>query len=470
MSKYKSLMTDTMLFALGNLGSKFILFFLLPIYTYTMSKAEYGTVEYIETLTNLIYPIVSLVIYEAILRFTISQMEKKEEILLVGIIILLISSVLTVIATTVISDNSIIAEWKWFLCGNIIISMFFQLFMAYLKAIGKIKIYAILSMTSTFALALLNIVFLVIFKLGIVGYLFALLSSRTIICVWVITFGGICKGLLHTRISTKLLVRMVNYSAPLVINNVSWWIMQSLDKLMIKEILNMDALGLYTAASKIPALINMFVTIFSQAWRLSAIREYDSSKDMNFYSIILKIYSCFIPLVAFIIILLAKPFMKVYVSSEYFDAWLFIPLLVVGAAFSALSAFYESIYNALEKSARCMVTAIIAAMINFVLNYLMIPRIGIMGAVIATAISYGMITVCRIVDIYFMFPFKIYPVKMLINYGIIIFQAIVIGNRSVNSLHFVFLLILVINNISLINNLLKSFLIKIRKNNLNRRD
>lgn len=451
MNKYKGLITDTILFALGNLGTKFILFVLLPVYTYTMSVAEYGTVEYIETLTNLIYPIISLVINEAILRFSISQIEKREEVLRAGIIVLLISSILTIIAVTIIRENSIIGEWKWYFCFNIIISMFYQLIMAYIKATGEIKTYSILSIVHTFTLAVLNIFFLVWLKMGIEGYLRALLCSRSIICIWGIVFGGIGREFFRAKLNISLLIRMIKYSAPLVVNNISWWVMQSLDKLMIKEIVDVDALGLYTVASKIPALINMFVTVFSQAWRISAIREYDSKNDKNFYSTVLKVYSFFIPLVAAMVIVMIKPFMKIYVSEEFFDAWKYIPLLVVGASFSALSAFYESIYNALEKSTRCMITALIAASTNFVLNFIMIPKIGIMGAVIATVISYGLIAICRIIDIYFLFTFKIYPMKMLINYGTIILLSIFILKSKIECLFLV--VVIVVNNISLIKEL-----------------
>ena len=69
--KFKSLFSDTLIFAVGNILTKLILFVLMPIYTSAMTTSEYGTGELIYNTVELTLPIVTLCLYEAVFRFSI---------------------------------------------------------------------------------------------------------------------------------------------------------------------------------------------------------------------------------------------------------------------------------------------------------------------------------------------------------------------------------------------------------------
>ena len=76
-NKYKRLISDTVIFAIGNLGSKIILFFMVPLYTNYLSAEEYGTSDLVFTIAQLLMPFVSLVIFDAVLRFGLSKNAKN---------------------------------------------------------------------------------------------------------------------------------------------------------------------------------------------------------------------------------------------------------------------------------------------------------------------------------------------------------------------------------------------------------
>ena len=73
MSKYKKLLNNTLYFFVGNMGSKLLIFFLVPYYTYVLSTAEYGTADLITTTASLIIPVVTLSITEAVFRFSMDE-------------------------------------------------------------------------------------------------------------------------------------------------------------------------------------------------------------------------------------------------------------------------------------------------------------------------------------------------------------------------------------------------------------
>lgn len=62
-NKYNKLVKDTLIFALGSIGSKFILFFLVPLYTNCLTTEQYGIADLVFTIAQIFIPIISLVIF-----------------------------------------------------------------------------------------------------------------------------------------------------------------------------------------------------------------------------------------------------------------------------------------------------------------------------------------------------------------------------------------------------------------------
>ena len=91
MNSYKKLVNNSMIFAVGTLGSKLVTLLLVPLYTYYLSTAEYGTVDLVVTTINMLLPIVSWSVFEAVLRFSLDKQESPEETLINSLMIALIS-------------------------------------------------------------------------------------------------------------------------------------------------------------------------------------------------------------------------------------------------------------------------------------------------------------------------------------------------------------------------------------------
>ena len=102
MSRYKSLLKDTLIFAIGSIGTKLILFLMVPLYTNYMTSAEYGTADLIFTIAQLLVSILSVVIFDAVIRFGLSGGEKRENVLFVGFIRFVFSIILGAAITPVI--------------------------------------------------------------------------------------------------------------------------------------------------------------------------------------------------------------------------------------------------------------------------------------------------------------------------------------------------------------------------------
>lgn len=398
-SKIKSLIKDTFIFGLGVLGSKIILFLLVPLYTNVLTESEYGIADLIVTLEQLLLPFISLATYNGLLRYGMMKKYKKEDALLCSSIMFIIGVILTILLIPIFNLFGILTKWKVYLVIYIISMFFYTNSFVYLKIKEKNKVYATLGICKTLLLCMLNILLLLIFKTGIKGYILSNIISTVIISIFAFTYGNQLTDLKKANFNKKLFKLIVVFSIPFIFNDLSWWIINSSDKIMINILMGSSYLGIYTVSSKIPALINTIGTIFTQAWSISSIKEFEKENSCEFYTKIFKYYyiilfgscicfNCFI-----------KSFMTIYVGKNFFESWQYVPLLILSAVFVALSSFMGSLYSAIKKSKNIMMTAIIGAIINIVVNYILIIRIGIFGAVIGTVIAQLFILTSRMIDI-----------------------------------------------------------------------
>jgi len=425
-NKYKSLLKDTIIFAIGSLGSKIVLFFLVPLYTNFLSKSDYGISDLVFSSSQLLIPLASLVVGEAVIRFGLSRNAKKENVALSAFVVLMFAIIITIALTPIIGLYSVLSEWKWYLCVYVILSCFAEVERMYLKVKERNKSFSIINIISTLVLAIFNIFFIAFLRMGIKGYLLSNIIAQLVVVLVSFFASGLHKDLKKSFFDYKLTLDMVKYSSPLILGNVSWWVIHGSDKYMIEGFINSDALGLYTAATKIPSLINVFIGVFNQAWGISSIKEIEETEDTYFYYHVFELFYTLMFGVCIFLTSIIKPFMHIYVGTEFNDSWRFVPLLLVSAVYFSIQAFIGTLYTALKKTSCIMWTTLICAVVNVIVNFFCIPRIGVLGAVIGTLVSYFVITHIRLIDIKKHMKFVINNIKLTLNEVIIILQAVFI--------------------------------------------
>lgn len=425
-NKYGNLIFNTFIFALGSIGSKMISFFLVPLYTNVLSTSEYGTADLIMSCANITVPIAGLVIQDAVLRFGLSKKKQIGSVLKNAFFVFLGGSIFITIFTPLISMYAPLSNWGMYLTVISITNMANTIMFTYAKAKEKNVLYATMSIVHTLVLVALNILLLVVWKTGVKGYLIANIAGNVIPTIILFLATGAYKEVIEAPFDKNLFVDMLKYSIPLVANNLSWWILNSSDKVMIESALSASDLGIYTAASKIPGLLSIVTSIFSQAWTVSSIKEYDSDKDKAFYATVFKYFSIVMFFGATFVILILKPFMQVYVGTDFKDAWIYVPTLLLGAVFFSFGSFFGAIYGALRKNSAVAFTTILAAVINIVVNLIFIPIIGVAAAAISTAVSYVVMGLFRMLHSRKYYKFEINFVQFSINAFLITAEIILI--------------------------------------------
>lgn len=395
--KLKKLVSNVGIFAIGNLGSKLISFILIPIFTRYMSASSFGHVDIITTTINMLLPIVALSIADAIFRFVMDRDADQVQIFTTGIIFTLV-----MIGVSFFSFP-ILKFYHVDYAGKILIYLsagLLQLLLQnFVRGVGYVRLFAVNGLLSSLVLASVGIWKIVFNHAGIDGYLDALILSTFFSVFFLAVFSKSWIYFSLRKFNLSILKTMLLYSIPLIPNSFLWFFTNDASRYFIVAFLGLTANGLYAVATKLPTIINVFYTVFSQAWQISAVEEYENDKHGNFFTIVFNAnVSLSVVLIGGILIFL-KPIMSVFVAASYFSAWKIVPSLLFASFFSNLSSFLGTIYLATKKTAGIMKTTIYGMIANVLLNAVLIPLFGLQGAGIGAAIGFAFIAIIRLNDV-----------------------------------------------------------------------
>lgn len=444
-NKYKNLSINALLFTISSFGAKIISFLLVPLYTHVLSTTDYGQIDLVSTTVQLLIPILTLNIQDAVLRFALDESYDSDEVIGVGIKIVAISGIILGAALIILRYLGIIeVEQKYlvFLYWSFLLGVINNCFSMYLKARDKVKILTVCGLINTFLTCLLNIVFLLGLKWGVTGYLLANILGILAAVLGMYFGGGIYREAKFSK-NNELIKMMIPYSLPLVMNSVAWWLNNASDRYILTFFCGAAINGVYAVSYKIPTILSTLQTIFYNAWSISAITEFDKDDKDGFIGNIYSIYSC-ISFVGCSCILVANIWLaKLLYANEFFQAWRFVPPLLLGTVFNGIALFEGCIFTAVKKTKEVSNTTLIGAGINTVFNFVLIPNLGALGAAIATMLGYMFIWIVRTKRVLKIVNMKVDWKNQIISALILIIQAILALNEKNIEIQFICVIIII---------------------------
>ncbi len=423
-NKYTKLFSNTIIFTVGKFVSKLIVIFMLPFYTSYLTSAEYSTADLITNLCNLLIPMACLGVSEGIFRGAASKNVDKEAFFTNGALLMMIGSAVFLLLSPILNLVEYFNEYIWLIIIYVLASNIHSVCSQYVCAIGKTKLFASQGVLNTMLTVLLNILFLVGFDMGINGYVLSIVLADFLSTVFLVFSAKLYVAFIPKKISKDILKELLKFCLPLIPSTVFWWITGVSDRYMVAYFCSDEMNGLYAAAYKIPTLLNYVVIIFNDAWKLSAVAESDNREECTkFYSGVFKYYIAVMFAGGAILSVGAQIFAKILFAESYFVAWIYIPILSAATVFTALDTFLGSAYFTVKRTGMSFWTSFIGAAVNIGLNFMLIPSGGILGgaigASIATLISYFIVFIIRAVTMHKFIPFKMYPIRLIINTALI---------------------------------------------------
>lgn len=398
MNKYKKLIGNTVIFAIGSFSSKLLVFLLMPLYTRVLTTSDYGVMDIIVNTSNLLIPIVMVSINEGIIRFGLDRSVRKSDVFSTGLGVCLAGFFIFALFLPLMKKVEFISSYTMLIYAYVLAGCLKSVVSQFVRAIGYVKLYAFDGILSTFTTVVFNILLLVVFKWGINGYVLSTVLSNVLSVLFLFWIAGLKKFVKVREVSPAIAKAMLVYSLPLIPTTIFWWITNVSGRYMVTYYLGESANGLFSVAYKIPTVITMISGIFSQAWQISAVTEADDPGQTRFYSDIFSSYQTVVYMCASGVLLLIQPITHILVSEAFYPSWKYVPFLVLSVVFSCFVTFLGTFYMVAKKNAMALVTTCVGAALNLILNYFLIPKYGVNGAAFATFACYFTVFVLRAVD------------------------------------------------------------------------
>lgn len=388
MSKGKDLMKNTGILFIGKISTQFVSFLLLPLYTAKLSTGEYGKLDLYTTVANILIPIISLQLEQAVYRYLMTSEEDEKSVLSSTVFSLVLSAMLTTIIFIPIA-NRLSIQFASLILVYYLTMLFSTVLIQIPRGYGNYTLYTLVSFLSSSISIIFSVVFIVFFNQGIEGVLSASIISQAFSSVFIVY-----KLKLHRKISVKYcsfacLESMLEYSIPLVFNQISSWIVNYSNRMVIITFLGVSTNGIYAIANKFFTLITTTFNIYNTAWTESVTRALNDENRNEYYNKIFLVTTELLFAVSAGIIASIGIFFKYVIDAGYHDAYYQVPILVYAAVFSGLSANLGSIYIAYKKTKEISKTTFQTALINLVVHFALVNFIGLYAASISTLISFA---------------------------------------------------------------------------------
>lgn len=392
----KAVARHSSIYMMATILNKVVSFLMIPIYTRFLVPADYGTIELLGLTTDIIGMVVSIGIADAMYRFYFEYESDRDRNEVISTSIFTFGSI-ALISLFFLSFSSHFLALKmldsqkyyyYFLMAfsSLWFNTIVQMGYSYLRIQEKSGTYLIYSLCRLLFGLSLNIYLVAIVQMGVLGVLLStLISSITFSIALVITILYKTK----IRFSFFKCKELLKYGAPLIPTNLAAFIVHASDRFFIKNYFGLSETGIYSLGYKFGNLPNNFIAApFMQIWEIRFFKYY---KDENAHIIFGKIftYLCFLVLFAGLgISVLIKDALMIMSASSYWSAFKIVPIILLSyIVFSFQYYFNMGIYIMKETKYLAYIN-MSNAVLNIILNFILISRYGIWGAAFATLICF----------------------------------------------------------------------------------
>ncbi|MBR1524199.1 MAG: oligosaccharide flippase family protein, partial [Lachnospiraceae bacterium] len=183
MNRSRYLLKNMSLFTISNVASKLLVFFLVPFYTNVLTESDYGIADVMQATLLLTVPLLSINAGEAALRFGIEESDKRGSILKSGLRRVLQSACLVYIICALLMLFMVPEIYKPYLMLFALLftcDAFYEFMLLYTQGCERVEVMITGSICCTAVTIVSNLLLLLVFRMGLYGYLFSQMAAYLI--------------------------------------------------------------------------------------------------------------------------------------------------------------------------------------------------------------------------------------------------------------------------------------------------
>lgn len=389
----KQLFKDSVVYGISSIFSRGITLLMVPFYTRVLSPGDYGLIEIITIVTNLVNLTIALEISQGVAIYYSQAKTDNDRAAYASTALwftIITNSLFLIVALSLSKDFS-----RWILGSSHLQNIFqvavlsmwgnaiFYLLQSQLRWQLQPKIYAISSFVFSLVATGIIIILLLFFKLGVIGVFYGLFTGQIVAIA--ITWYFL-RHSYQQIFDWQKCKQMLVFSIPLVFSSISVWVSLYIDRLAINRLMTLTDVGIYGIGYRLASIAGLFLIGFQGALTPLIFHNYDKP---NTPKELARVFRYFLALVLPLIVgisICSPEILKLFTTPNYYSASQVIPLLALAIIFSNLYIFTPGIDLA-KKTIIIAVVNTMAAIANTLLSFSLIPYLGINGAAIATLVS-----------------------------------------------------------------------------------
>jgi len=392
----KKLLKHSMIYGVGSLLSKSVGFMLIPFYTHYLRPSQYGILELLDLTMGFVALLVNVWVTIPLVRFYYDNEDEEEKKRVVSTTMWAVACVAIAISSAALLFSKEISTLVLkspdysFYVQVIAVSFFLACINSvawnYARAQQRSVLIVSLNFCSLAMMVAINIYFVAVLKLGVLGVLYgSLLGSYVVSAVLTVqTLREVGLGFDFQKMKA-----LAAFGAPLVFTNVGAFVLNFSDRFFLQSYGNSSIVGTYALGYKFGYMLSFLVIQpFIMIW---SARMYDIAKMKDAKRLFAQFgaYLCLVlTTVAVGISVVIKDVISMVAASDFQSAYRIVPLIALAYVFQGISYHFQTGILIEKKTFYMGMMGAIAAVTNVALNLLLIPSYKGMGAAWATTLSF----------------------------------------------------------------------------------
>ena len=369
---------------------------LLPLYTTFFTLEQFGLLALYEITFEFLQLLSGLGVDNALLRWYWDEKAgyDKKSIFFNANLVSVITSIMIIVlgyfsiygfSKTIFGENQSLSMITWFILSalsRVLIRQPLLLMRVQQQAVKQ----TILNITKVVFLIGFSYYTINYLQLGLKGIFMAELFANMLIAPYLIHYSF--KNM-RLKIEFKLIGEMLRFSLPLVTSWILTLVLTLSDRYIIKYFGNLAEVGIYSLAYKISNVIRVFVVhSFAQAYIPIYYKYMNDPEGEKFYKKSLTYYTFIAVIIALTLTIFGQEAIQIVAKSEEFWAsYKLLPYLVIGTIFAGFRQILVLPINKHKKTKVISITNFSAGVINIILNIILVPYTGPVGAALATGLA-----------------------------------------------------------------------------------
>ena len=392
------LLNSAMIFTLSSIFNKGLNFIILPVLTHYLSRDDYGHLGFIVSVVAIASIYIGLWPSNFVMAKFSSYGKEKMSKYLFNIIIIIVATFFMVTGVMFLFEETLFTNFHNRDTLIVLISVYtlflvifntFNTIVQLEKNALKYAMFQSLYLFSSLGLALLLII---VFGFDWRGKFYAELLILAFLAMYSLWYF-VRAGYLVPDVSLHRLRELLAYLFPLTFFVVGLFLMGTIDKVILAKYMCIEAVGIYTIAMTMSIIVNIIYDAAIKAWEPHFFERVAAKtpENMNFIIKTVVLYSLFVVVGSAIYILLIPYVFHMMIDAKFSDSLHYIPLLVIGFSFEGLRKPLASFLMHKDKVKTLGTVTLLAALVNIVLNIILIPKYGIGGAAYATIGAFALL-------------------------------------------------------------------------------